>query len=166
MSIVIHDKKDKTYIVLGAPLGGTSFISKALHRRGVDMGDIGAPFYEDGNFWKFNRDILKEAGGTNINPPSSNAITKAVQKNRGRLLKLIKKKPFWGFKDPQTALTIKAMLPYFKDDVYLVCIFRKPNKAAAALSRSKPEITREKSLEVVKNHYNSIIEAIQHFLEI
>lgn len=170
MSITIHDKSPKTYIILGMHKGGTSFISKALHKIGIDMGDIDGRHYEDKNFLEFSKKILEKAGGDSMNPPTQKDIEKAVTENVDELKKLIKSKPFWGFKDPQSALTIKPMLPYFKDDVYLICVFRKPSKVADSLSRSKSHIkrykmTREKSMKLTHNYYNNILSTIKSFLK-
>lgn len=170
MSITIRDKSPKTYIILGMHKGGTSFISKALHRRGVDMGwpEMDDLHYEDQNFLKLNRKILKEAGGTGngLNPPSQKSIEKAVKNHKDEIMKLIKTKPFWGFKTPQSSLTLKPMLKYFKDDVYLICVFRKPKKVSESLYKSPwHKISKKGAKKLTLRYYNNILAIIKEFLK-
>jgi hypothetical protein len=133
MSVLITDKSPKTYVVLGCPGSGTSFLAKALHDQGVDMGTTNMEFYENLDFVKLNQEIM---GGVT-----------------GRIKEVINKykKQFWGFKDPQSAFTIDKILPHLEDDVYLVCIFRKPER----VKYKEPE-----------KYNRKIIEAIQKFTKL
>jgi len=150
MSVIIHDKSPKTYIVLGSPSGGTSFIAKSIHEMGIDMGKLeqGPRRYEDQNFAKF--------------------FSKARQTKKfdiKKLKSLIKNKSFWGFKNVEAAFSLKPMLKYFKDDVYLVCVFRRPSKVARSIARPPSRFaTEEDALKEAKAYYQGIIDIIQHFL--
>ena len=160
MTINITDKSPKTYIVLGMHQGGTSIISKALNDQGIDMGIGGNNgTYEDNEFVQLNNEILARSGGSWLEPP------KKIKPHVGAA-KLInkRKKDFWGWKDPRTVLALDAYTPYLKDDVYLVCVFRKPKKVSESLNkRSKHP---RNSLELTKEHYRKIIEHIQEFADL
>ena len=63
MTIKINTDEEKTYIVMGCPNSATSFISKALEKLGVSMGNKKAgwyqPFYEDPDFLNLNKKMIQ-----------------------------------------------------------------------------------------------------------
>lgn len=168
MTIQIKDKSPKTYVVLGAHQGGTSIISKALHGvPDIDMG-IGQNegTYEDNTFVQINNNIIRRAGGVWYDPPAVEHVKNVAKGFSGQISSLInsKKKPFWGWKDPRTALTWDAYKGHLSDDVYLVCVFRKPDKVGESLSRrSNPKVSGK---ELSKEYYRRIIDIIKDFAEL
>jgi len=168
MSIEMHDKSDKTYIVLGAPGSATSLISKALEEQGVDMGNCKRSdkekFYENREFVNFNTKILHSSGGWWGDPPSEEAIDKLDFDNRiQKKIKKYKKSPMWGFKDPRASLTIRKYLKHLEGDVYLICCFRKPE---GVIARWKRDGLVTASKELVDRFNQSIINAIKEFVEL
>lgn len=169
----ITDKSPKTYMVLGMHKSGTSFIAKSLHDQGINMGVPDSTkeetLYEHIDFNKLNVDILKRAGGSWDNPPSEVSIKRVMEHSliKEKISKLINKlkEKFWGFKDPRTSLTAKGILPHLKDDVYLVCIFRRPEKAIASLQRQS-KMSKAKCLSLYKEYNRRIVDTIRVFCEI
>jgi len=167
MSIEMPGKDDKTYIVLGASGSATSFISKCLELGGVNMGRVKTEkkerFYEDPAFVRLNTRMICAAGGDWMDPPSEEEILK-VDFDESIKAKIAQKKSrFWGFKDPRTAFTIKKYLPHLEDDVYLVCVFRKPKRVLKRWGYYSVKTTTKK---MVDNFNNAIISAIKEFVEL
>ena len=161
MSTNIHDKDDKTYIVLGAPHSATSFIAKCLEDAGVSMGSNMAKLYQDSNFVYINQQMIRQAGGRWNKPPSEKKIL-AIDLSQ-RIVKLIKwkKKKFWGFKDPRTSLTAKAYFPHLDGDAYLICCFRKPDKVVKSFGGNKG-VNRK----LIDRYNRSIVSAIKEFCKL
>lgn len=159
MGIKINNKEDKTYIVLGVPHSATSFIAQSLSKNGVDMHHSDLKNYEDWDFVKTNKRILRKIGGHDLALPTEEEI---MNINVGdRIKKIVEKKKGkrWGFKDPRSSLTIKKYFPYLDGDVYLICCFRKPEK----IMQNRDERTGKKFID----HYNkAIISAIKEFVEL
>ena len=169
MTINIHDKSNKTYVVLGAPGAATSFVTKCLMKGGVNMrGENDRrfnTFYENSDFVNLNIDILREAGGGGANPPSEKDILEV--KADSRIKKLINKYKgrFWGWKDPKTSLTIKKYLPHLKDDVYLICCFRRP-KYILEKYRWYRRRDDNDNKNILDRHNRDIISGIKEFCEL
>lgn len=164
MSTEIHDTSDKVYIILGNQKSGTSFLSKALYEQGVKMTSLDNTsfkrHFEDEELLDLNKEILREAGGNWRNVPSVNEIAKVNVKNKIAAMLIRVKTSLWGWKDPRTALTIDHYLPHFKDDdVYLVCIFRKPERVRKAIERDKGE-----GGDVVDEYNRRILDAVRRFV--
>jgi hypothetical protein len=49
--------------------------------------------------------------------------------------------------------------------VYLVCVFRRPDKAAESMNRTWPQHSLEYSEKVIRSYYSRILEAIGDFIE-
>lgn len=133
MGYKIHDKRDKTYIVVGPPRSGTSLLSKALQDQNINMGDDKtSDSLEDKDFTELNDWIIERAGGTWLEPPPQNKIDRLKKDSvvTKRIKALLKKKKieFWGVKDPRFTLTLSLYLPHLSDDRYLICIFRKTER--------------------------------------
>jgi len=147
MSIKIRSKEPKTYIVMGAPHSATSFISKILHENGVDMNPSDEKYYEDNQFAYFNL-----------------CMEKKNKEWPGHMKKLIRKrqKKFWGWKDPKTAFTLDKYLPHLKNDVYLICCFRKPSRVLRSWRRSRKA---KEGRGLLDKYNNALLKSIKYFLE-
>lgn len=154
-----NDQTQKTYVILGAHRCGTSFLARALSAVGVLISGSKAR-HEDLTFVKLNERILADSDIDWRHPPSGPIKCGRFDEIK-RLLDLKKRGKFWGWKDPRQALTIEHYLPYLEGDVYLVCIFRKPERSARSLARlGQTDNGEQMSLE-----YNRrIIEAIKTFV--
>lgn len=162
----IHDPADKVFIILGMHKSGTSILSKALKDQGVKMTDTEDTsffrHYEDINFLELNKEMLKKAGGNWRNIPLKYRIVGSGLGEKVKNLIARYKTKMWGWKDPRTALTVENYLPYLKDDdVYLVAIFRKPEKVKAALQRDKGDGDWD---NIINTYNRNIIEAIKNFV--
>lgn len=163
----ISDKSPKTWVVLGSKRGGTSFLAKLLGDNGVKVAHCGNGHNEDIDFVRFNNRILNEAGGDWNFLPSDEAIAEAIEANKDLLVELIESKQdgrAWGWKDPRQGATIKHVLPYLDDDVYLVCVFRKPDKVAESIHRTWPQHSVEFGRGVVLDYYRRILDAVEVFI--
>ena len=163
----ITDTSPKTWIVVGSKRGGTSFLAQILGENGVTIEHCGNGHNEDIDFVTFNNIILREAGGDWNHLPSDEAIAQAIANHEQELIDLIKRKrtgASWGWKDPRQGATIKHFYPYLEDDVYLVCVFRRPDKAAASMHRTWPQHTLKFSEKVIRAYYSKILEAIREFI--
>jgi hypothetical protein len=139
--------KNHCFVILGMHRSATSLIAKGLSESGVYMGnnnmqqaDSGNPhgYWEDLDFQFLNKEILARAGGDWFNIPDEDAILSAGKKAdiKGRIKGLIQKRyeqyNLWGFKDPRTVLTIRAIRPHLKNHSFFAC-FRNPNEVAQSL---------------------------------
>ncbi len=116
-------------VVLGTPRSGTSMVAGVLHRLGVNMGHEMIPtdehnptgYYEDAEFVRINKLILKTAGGSWRNPPSHEAIM-AVSQCDAQMAALVDKRDhgLWGWKDPRTCLTLCHWLPLLNAPEFVV----------------------------------------------
>lgn len=149
MTIQIHSKEGKTYIVMGCPNSATSFISKLLEMGGVKMGNVKRgfhkDFYEDPDFLNLNKLMIRE--------PKKDWTQEIKQ-----LIKR-KKADFWGWKDPRTAFTIGKYLPHLGSDVYLICCFRKPEKI---LKSWKGKYNKK----LIDSYNKAIIKSLKKFCEL
>ncbi len=139
--------KNHCFVVLGMHRSATSLIAKGLHESGVYMGgnnmqqpDSANPagYFEDLDFQFLNKDILARAGGSWLKPPLEKKILRVGRRAdiEGRIKQLVKRRysqhNLWGFKDPRTILTIKAIRPYLKSHSFVVA-FRDPVQVANSL---------------------------------
>lgn len=162
----IHDKSKKVYIVLGMHKSGTSFISKALLDQGVKMTTLDdASFrrhYEDLEFLDLNKEILHMAGGYWRNPPTEEAIQKVGFVERIKAVIAKHTSSYWGWKDPRSAFTAQKYIDQLQDDdVYLVCVFRKPKKVQESLVRAKGE---GDYTELIKEYNRRILKIVKDFV--
>jgi hypothetical protein len=164
----ISDPSPKTWVVVGPKRSGTSFLARVLGDNGVEIAHCGNGHNEDIDFVRFNNMILNEAGGDwNFLPPDED-IAKAVEANRDRLVELIESKKngsAWGWKDPRQGAVLKHILPYLDDDVYLVCVFRKPAKVAESINRTWPQHSVEFGKRVALDYYRRILDAVEEFIK-
>ncbi len=135
------DQTPKTYIVIGCHRSGTSFLAQTLKDYGVDIKG-GDGRLEDVRFVYLNRDIIQDAGGIWRRPPSREKILESTKKFEGRARELLqtasKNQKTWGWKDPRQAITAEGMVDLWLeelDDVYLICIFRRPERTETSLRR-------------------------------
>ena len=166
------DRDAKVYIVLGGHRQGTSFLSRVLRQSGVKM--KGGPHqFEDGDFVALNAKIIQAAGGTWRDPPGSDELLEAGGLHEIEIAELLQEKrdwggSFWGWKDPRQPLTIRSYMPALKamhDDVYLICIFRKPARAIASLQRIRQASERQ-AQKMITRYAEEIIAAIREWVRV
>ena len=165
--IPIRDGSNKTFVVLGMHRSGTSIVAKALHKVGIIMGKFTSKipnFYEDTDFSLLNDKVLSDAGGGWDDIPDEKELKKSMKKHSSDAKNLVrsKKKKFWGFKDPRTILTYEMYEPFFEDDTYLVCVFRKPEKVVESLM-ARSRITSWRAGGLVKHYNYKMIDIIRKF---
>jgi hypothetical protein len=161
------DQNAKVYIVLGGHRQGTSFLSRALRQAGVKMKG-GPQHFEDGDFVGMNLKIIQAAGGIWREPPGSDELLEAGELHWMEIANLLSEKRdrggrFWGWKDPRQPLTIRSYIPLLQemdDDVYLICIFRKPERAIASLRRLG-QASPKQAETMVRRYAEEIIAAIK-----
>ena len=132
----------KTFIVLGAPRGGTSAIAGALAALGLFMGKgAGAPVFE------------------------SLALANAIEKrNDDQVRELISEfnseHDIWAFKRPGFTRFVADYHPFFRNPVYII-IFRDPVATASrSLVSGRLKANYTKKLKHVLSIYNRIIEFV------
>ncbi len=168
----ITDPDPKVYIILGMHKSGTSFISKAIAGQDVDMGVVdqgtNGTLYEHPVFNKLNYEILHSAGGSWENPPHRDDILREMSDRKEEISQATETRGRmrWGWKDPRTSLTIDGFLEEIdtlQNDVYLVCIFRKPTRVERAILRTGPM----ENVRALINEYNRrIIASVKKFVEL
>ena len=156
----------KTFIVLGVHRSGTSFVTKCLIDAGVEMGGQ-AIHYEDNAFVQLNMKIIQAAGGIWRNPPDPDALRIIGAEHADRIQRAIAAKSgdLRGWKDPRQALTMESYLPYLDGDVYLVAMFRKPEKVGASLKRIG-QMDAQRGTAMAREYDRRIVRAIQSFVGI
>ena len=82
MGIKISNKEDKTYIVLGVPHSATSFIAQSLSKNGVNMNHSNVKNYEDWDFVKINKGILRKFGDRNFALPTEKQVMSVNVENK------------------------------------------------------------------------------------
>jgi len=171
MTIKIHDKHPKTYVILGAPGTATSLISKALEEQGIDMGNTKGygrtKFYENKEFEDLNKEIIeaaKKLEGTKDLPSEESIMAVDFE---DKIKKIIKKHKgeFWGWKDPKNSLTLKKFLPHLEGDVYLICCFRKPYHLLHMYNWYRNR-TRKENRGIMNTNNRSIISIIKEFCKL
>lgn len=170
MGIKMNSEDNKVYVILGAPHSATSFLTKILDENGIDMGRFGLvsgkPYYfEDEAFKGMNKKILQKAGGDLRNPPDEEEILEVDVDKEIKDLVRKRSKKFWGWKDPRTTLTIKKYLPHLKDDTYLICVFRDPDRLVDSF-KNKSGFGKEFTKEILDKYNKSIISAIKEFCKL
>ena len=131
---------EKTVVVLGMHRSGSSLTSGLLEALGVDMGErlmaesranpVG--YFEDEEVLHVNRQILRAAGGTWYDPPTTEAIRAQREPFRSRVEALVRDKPaLWGWKDPRTSLTLEVYLDHLTHPHVVVT-----HRDAEAIARS------------------------------
>ena len=166
---MINDPSRKTWVILGSKRGGTSFLTQVLGDNGVFISHCDNGHNEDLDFVQFNNTILAEAGGNWNNLPAREKIAAAIENNKYELTELIQAKAAgnvsWGWKDPRQGATIEEFLPYLDDDVYLVCVFRKPSKVGKSINREWPQHSVEFGKQIALSYYDRILEAVRKFID-
>lgn len=165
----------KTYIVLGMHRSATSFLAKAIAEQGVNMGRRlmragkwnPQGYYENLDFVELNDLILKEAGGSWRNPPSEIELLNAANKHEDLIKETIErnKDELWGWKDPRTSITLPAYMPFLSGDIYLIAVFRKPERVALSLQR-RDGMSIEEGIKLAKEYNSRIIKHIRRFVNV
>jgi hypothetical protein len=162
----IHDQSTKVYIVLGMHKSGTSFISKALFDQGVQMTTLDdhsfRRHYEDLAFLDLDKEMLHSAGGYWRKPPTEEEMQKVGFIDRIKEIIAKQTTKFWGWKDPRNAFTAPKFIEQLKEeDVYLVCVFRKPQKVQESLIRAKGEGDYR---DLIKEYNRRILKTVKDFV--
>ncbi len=159
-------EEPKAYYVVGCHRSGTSFVANAIRSQGVYFGS-GSWRCESRDFWSIDKDIIQAAGGTWLEPPPETELLAQGVLTADRIQEVItkfSKRPLWGAKDPRMALTARSWLDLTPGDVYLIAVFRRPEYAAASLSRVG-QIWNVQDAEVqVKEYARRMITAIKRFM--
>jgi hypothetical protein len=171
MSIDIHDKDNKVYIVLGAPHSATSFIAKAIHEQGIPMtkgeeGDYFKRYYQDPEIVHVNKRLLRAVPGGRWNTPPTEAQLNKVTKFDERIEHLMnerKDQPFWGFKDNRSVFMLDKYLQHLDDDVYLIACFRKPSRVMKSYQRTKRKMTLYR--DGLEKYNKALIKKIKEFVK-
>lgn len=163
----------KTYIIFGMHRTGTSFVSRALQDQGVNMGKeiLGgkveklAGYFENVEFLRFNNLLLGEAGGNWSTVPDEKKVIESAERHKEEFRKLVAKHKdeSWGFKDPRTSLTIRAIMPYIleaDDDPFLYVCFRRIEKVADSLFR-RDGMPMEEGRRLAIQHNERIIKFLE-----
>lgn len=126
----------RTVVVLGLHRSGTSMVAGALDALGVNMGAsprpgrINAPswsnptgYFEDAAFVSLNRRIIEHVRlrSRNSTLAPRQVLEHAAISKELRHLVSYPSDPLWGWKDPQTILTIQEFLPYLTNPHFVVC---------------------------------------------
>lgn len=156
----------RVFVVLGVHRSATSFLAKAFMDAGVAM--VGSSIhYEDGGFVQLNKAIIQNAGGSWKSPPDVGALLESGQEHDAEIANLLKMRgvhEMWGWKDPRQVLTVRSFLPHLdSDDVYLVAIFRKPERVGASLARLRQT---QDGTELAREYNRRIFEAVGEFVGI
>jgi hypothetical protein len=163
----IWNHAPKTFVILGCKRGGTSFLTQVLGENGVTIEHCGNGHNEDLDFVKLNEFFLAGAGGNWNDLPPDEDIARVTGQFEDAIMSLVERKSTgqeaWGWKDPRQGATIKYFLPHLKDDVYLVCVFRKPALVAESINRlwDRPI---ESGRKIVMDYYRRILDAVEVFI--
>src|SRR5687768_16363487 len=97
-------------------------------------------FWEDLRFVKLNDEILRRSGGRwdqpprQVPPPGTGWREVRIGRKARRLLREIRGRGPWGWKDPRTALTLPFWTAFVPDAKVVICL-RHPGAVSASLSR-------------------------------
>jgi hypothetical protein len=121
----------RVLVVLGMHKSGTSLIAATLHGAGIAMveGDAQGPTVERASTRALNKAVLAmgHAHSLSIAAPLSPARLQPQQQAAARrLLAALRGTPAWGFKDPRTLLTYRALWEPLLNSPCLVGIVRHP----------------------------------------
>jgi len=140
----------RVLVVLGMHKSGTSLIAATLHGAGITMveGDAQGPTVERASTRALNKAVLAmgHAHSLSIAAPLSPArLQPQHQAAARRLLAALSGTPAWGFKDPRTLLTFRALWEPLLNSPCLVGIVRHP-AAVFAHYRGDGLLLRPRSL--------------------
>ena len=132
---------------------GTSCLAGCLAEAGLALGDVnqGAPHNRRGNqenrrIMDLHEDVLRDSGGSWLDPPQEVIWTDEHRNRRDAILKEYESYAVWGFKDPRTLLTMsgwREALPGMR----AVGTFRHPAAVEASL-RARDGLLYEKGLKL------------------
>jgi len=137
-----------------------------LGQSGVTFEVCGNGHNEDAEFCALNNKVLKAAGGDWSELPTEDRIEAEVIAHEDAYRALIgerSKAQRWGWKDPRQGATIRAMLPWLEDDVYLVCVFRKPERVAESMHRTWGT-PRAEGRRIYNDYCRRILGAVREFV--
>ena len=155
--------KPKTLIILGMHRSGTSCMTRIFNLCNVNLGktlmkakfDNPKGFWENSLVFEVNEKILKQSGGTWLNPPSPDQI-KVTLFDRLAMLSILYSCPnsVLGIKDPRMLITWHAWKPLI-ENYCIVGIFRYPLSVAHSLNK-RNRLSNSEGLDLWKK-YNQIL---------
>ena len=159
----------KTFVVLGMHRSATSLVAQGIMRSGVNMGEkiLGVtecnPYghWEDIDFIHFNDKLLSAAGGSWREPPKELDILNLREEYDKEIHDFVKSKerrPFWGWKDPRTTLTINLYLPHLVNPHFIAC-YRDPVEVGLSIEQ-RGDMNAESGRQLA-HEYNR---RLNHFL--
>ena len=132
--------KQKTFIVLGAPRGGTSMVAGVLRILGIPMGKRIEGNHEDRDFVKHKRKGEKEE------------VFDLIQERNSEF-------DVWGVKVPGLITWMKEMERFLRNPFYII-IYR--NTFTSAISKvEKKDVSIDLALSVTQNFYDLILKFIK-----
>jgi len=130
----------RTYVVLGAPRGGTSLIAGALHAAGIYMGQFATGQYEDIDFKIAPADVKR---GLDVTRRLSPIIERRNQQHR-----------YWGWKLPNTIYYIEQVQHLLINPVFLFVYRDQESIARSSAKHDKKRwwLHRRQLRRVARNH--------------
>lgn len=158
----------KQVVVLGMHRSGTSLLSNLLINMGVYMGhDFIEPdeynprgYFEDTDFVRVNKMILREFNASWNNPPTRKQLESIarMKPHTARIEHVIRHKEslendVWGWKDPRNSLTAFLYHPYLSNPHYIV-VKRQPQNVLKSLRARNPDSKNwgEQLIETYERH--------------
>ncbi len=170
-------EQQKTVVVLGMERSGTSVVAKILKMIGVDMGpnvnitrSCPRGNYEDLEFVRLIKKIVKSAGGHHWEPPEIKDIL-ALRKRFDKEVKALierksKGKQLWGWKYPWTLLVIDLFYPHLRNP-HFVYVFRSPlGVARSAVLHTLGRVKLSQGLEVANFYNRRMAELLRKYNEV
>lgn len=160
--------RQRTYIITGMGKSGTTFLSRALQKMGVNMGKrMYGSSHENEDFVDIDNDVLVEAGGRptiGAVPPSKENVEALKEKYAPRYRQAIEKSMslFWGVKQPRFSITFPIVMPEIlakDDDPYIYISVRKPEHIAKSVGRDDPV-----GREVAREYYRRVFAYLSEYL--
>lgn len=136
--------RERSYVVFGAPRGGTTMVAGMCQILGIPMGENLPDNCEDPDF---NWLTLKEE------------VADRIQHMQACVRKRDTQHPVWGWKYPAASQYLEQILPHLRNP-HLVCIFRDPLSVARrpVLKRGREPL---QALKTAANFYYRNIEVIK-----
>ena len=165
----------KTFVVLAMHRSATSLVSKAMNNE-ISMGSElmgaghGNPLghFEDMGFYRMNERILSLSGGSWHEPPPEENIIEVGGNLFDEISELVRERKkehqLWGWKDPRTALTIRAYHEHLINPHY-IAVYREPEEVAKSL-QIRNNFSIEKGLQLTKEYNKRISKFIKEFVKI
>lgn len=167
--LLLTPEVGQSVVVLGMHRSGTSAVAGILQMLGVNMGahqlgpdDFNPKGHFENNIIKIlNERLLRRAGGSWSNPPTTQAIIKAGQTLQRTIEHTIRREQsqMWGMKDPRLVLTFGVYYPYLVNPRLIVC--RRPPAEVARSLKRRNEIPLDEGKRLAET-YSQRLNALLH----